>query len=387
MASCRMTSKRTEFSSLRQAAWRSNARRLKTLLKSTNVSCARKRGVVFEPGGWEFALPGMGRPQSLINEGVRSCDYFLMVLHDRWGQPTEAGETPKFKSGTHEEYCVAIACYGNAEAPMRQLVLLFKGVDSGKLADPGPQLHQVLEFRRDIEREKKILSSTFDEPSLFQNLVRVQLDQWLLDHEHGRGGSKAEPQAPPTPPPPDSAVNRIPNEPESSTPAATKLVEEAERMANEGRLVDAETKFAQAVVTGNDTVAFSRYGNFLLRVGRLDQAAIMYRRVVELGELANEVTWRAVGYGNLGLIYQTRGELDRAEEMLKKSLAINEELGRKEGMANQYSNPGGLHRDRGDKSKAREYWTQSRDLFAEIGMPHMAEKVQGWIDELQDAVD
>jgi len=153
----------------------------------------------------------------------------------------------------------------------------------------------------------------------------------------------------------------------------------------------------------------------------------MYRRVVELGELANEVTWRAVGYGNLGLIYQTRGELDRAEEMLKKSLSIYEQLGSKEGianqygnlgviyqtqgdldraeemlkkslsiyeqlgskegMANQYGNLGSVYKDRGDKSKAREYWTQSRDLFAEIGMPHMAEKVQGWIDELQDAVD
>ncbi len=49
--------------------------------------------------------------------------------------------------------------------------------------------------------------------------------------------------------------------------------------------------------------------------------------------------------GKLGLIFQTRGELD----------------------------------------KARKLWTKALDLFAKIGMPHMVEKVQGWLDGLPNA--
>jgi len=35
--------------------------------------------------------------------------------------------------------------------------------------------------------------------------------------------------------------------------------------------------------------------------------------------------------------------------------------------------------------KARKLWTKALDLFAKIGMPHMVEKVQGWLDGLPNA--
>jgi hypothetical protein len=38
-------------------------------------------------------------------------------------------------------------------------------------------------------------------------------------------------------------------------------------------------------------------------------------------------------------------------------------------------------------TRAREYWIRSRDLYAEIGMPHKVQQVQGWIDELSDDAD
>ena len=86
-------------------------------------------------------------------------------------------------------------------------------------------------------------------------------------------------------------------------------------------------------------------------------------------------------YGNLGVLAETRGDLDAAEDWYKKSLALNEELGRKEGMANQYGNLGNLAEQRGDTTEACRLWRQARDLFAQIGMPHMVEKVQGLLDE------
>jgi tetratricopeptide (TPR) repeat protein len=328
--------------------------------------CARDRRVDFDPVGWEIALPGMGRPQALINEDVQSCDYFFMVLHDRWGQPTDAGPSPKYKSGTHEEYCTALESYHDNTRPMRQLVILFKAVDPSKLADAGPQLQQVIDFRKELEREKKILFSTFDEIKRFETLVRQQLHQWLFEHERGLSKKKVGAQSPP-PISLKPSATPLPSGAKGVTSGSYVLIDEAEHLASEGRLVEAETKFAEAIVAGNDAVALNRYGHFLVRVGRLDQASVMYQRVLQLGDLSNEDLWRSVGYGSLGVIYQTRGELGRAEEMHKKSLVISERIGRQEGMANQYGNLGVIHQMRGELDRAEEMHKKSLAINEQLG--------------------
>ena len=53
-------------------------------------------------------------------------------------------------------------------------------------------------------------------------------------------------------------------------------------------------------------------------------------------------------------------------------------------MAADYGNLGRLEHARGNMAGARAFWGQARDLYAEIGMPHMVEKLQGWIDSLDD---
>lgn len=51
-------------------------------IQTCNEMDAISRGVLFVPVGWESTLPGMERPQSLINEDLRDCDYFLLMLWD-----------------------------------------------------------------------------------------------------------------------------------------------------------------------------------------------------------------------------------------------------------------------------------------------------------------
>jgi hypothetical protein len=34
--------------------------------------------------------------------------------------------------------------------------------------------------------------------------------------------------------------------------------------------------------------------------------------------------------------------------------------------------------------RAREFGTRALDLYQKIGMPHMVDKVQGWLDALDD---
>src|SRR4051812_29113776 len=89
-----------------------------------NQMDAISRGVLFIPVGWEATLPGMGRPQSLINEDILTCDYFVLVLWDRWG--SSAGNAD-FPTATSEEFAVARECL--QKGTLREIAAYFKAVD------------------------------------------------------------------------------------------------------------------------------------------------------------------------------------------------------------------------------------------------------------------
>lgn len=77
-------------------------------LERYNDEIAIMRRAMFMPVGWEDTLAGVGRPQELINEDLKKCDYFVLLLWDRWGSSTEAGPNPKHTSGTEEEFQLAM---------------------------------------------------------------------------------------------------------------------------------------------------------------------------------------------------------------------------------------------------------------------------------------
>src|SRR5438105_5125600 len=155
-------------------------------LQEFNEADGVPRGILFQPIGWEETLGGVGRPQSIVNDEVRSCDFFVLLLCDRWGSSPTA--TPsRHTSGTHEEYAVAMECHGNKT--MGQIVIFFKSVPPAQLADPGDELKRVLGFKETIEREKTHLFHTFDTTRRFAVLLRRHLASWLLAHERGSGVS------------------------------------------------------------------------------------------------------------------------------------------------------------------------------------------------------
>jgi hypothetical protein len=61
------------------------------VLTTFNEHHGEPNGIVFAPVGWEDTLGGVGRPQELINEDLRQCDFAVFVFHDRWGSPTGNG--------------------------------------------------------------------------------------------------------------------------------------------------------------------------------------------------------------------------------------------------------------------------------------------------------
>ena len=46
---------------------------------------------------------------------------------------------------------------------------------------------------------------------------------------------------------------------------------------------------------------------------------------------------------------------------------------------------GNIYKTQGELDKVREAWQQSVALFQQVGMPHMVEQVQGWINGLDGA--
>ena len=150
------------------------------LLQEFNELDPQGRKVIFTPIGWEITLGGHGRPQSLINKDLVECDYFILVLWDRWGSPPDADGN--YTSGCEEEFNLALKCLEDPNRNMREVVVFFKGVDEWRLADPGVQLKKVIAFRSELEQSKKHLFMTFSELSSFQNYLRRFITRWARDH-------------------------------------------------------------------------------------------------------------------------------------------------------------------------------------------------------------
>lgn len=132
----------------------------------------------------------------------------------------------------------------------------------------------------------------------------------------------------------------------------------------------------------------SCYGNLGLIYkarGDLDQAEEMHRKSLKIEKQLGRLEGMASEYGNLGLVCKARGDLDQAEKFHRKSLKISQKLGRREGMASAYANLGTVYNFRGDVETARRYLNKARDLYAQIGMPHMVQKLQSWLDDLPPA--
>ncbi len=125
---------------------------------------------------------------------------------------------------------------------------------------------------------------------------------------------------------------------------------------------------------------YSNLGTVYYTKGELDKSEQMFQKSLEMAEKLGLQVLIASEHGNLGSIYLKRGELDKAEEMHRMALEIDKKIGRLEGMAIDYANLGSVYKQRGDIGKSKDYLEQSVGLYKQIGMPHMVEKVQGFID-------
>jgi tetratricopeptide (TPR) repeat protein len=338
-------------------------------------------GVLFVPVGWELTPGGATRPQGLINEDVRECDYFMLLLCDRWRSKSGDGAAGA-RRDSEEEYELAEDCLKDRASPMRQVVVFFRPPAPEMLAGMSFQLKTVLDFKRRLENDRDHPSTTFDTVEQLQEDVRRRLGLWLRDHneqvdrkaeavgEEVGGPAGAETRGG------DSAgstfgYNLAPDDSQIAPALVrTELISEGKRLADAGRVAAAESCFALAVARGDDPGAFIEYGRFLRRIGRLDQAQEMFERALKFAQQRQEPAVMAAAYSCLGLLMQLRGDLSGAESMMRRSHELAKQRGDERGVSNSYCTIGLIHKARGDLVQAELHLRRSLAIDEKLGRLH-----------------
>lgn len=148
----------------------------KAIVDEFNNQLAESFGYQVELVGWEDTLPGVGRPQAIINRDLDGCDLFVGMLWKRWGTPPG---TEPYTSGFEEEFKRSMSRHKREGRP--EISLLLKDLDAATLADPGDHLKKVIAFKDQVFAEKKLLAGTFSDIRDFEGKFRRCIQGYVID--------------------------------------------------------------------------------------------------------------------------------------------------------------------------------------------------------------
>jgi tetratricopeptide (TPR) repeat protein len=327
--------------------------------------------------GWKDpSAPTRPQTESVINEEIDSCDVFILVLHQQWGQKASGSE---YSSFTEEQFRRAQERYNKTGHPA--IFVYFKGVPAASLAAPGAQLKEIIDFKLELEEAGSILYKQYATENEFTRMLDNHLKAYL----------KGEIR-------PDNIEafrTTLPLEAKEEISRALEMLAEAEQQMNtllaqeegfarqivaaeksaielsriaaacalEGKLEHARLQFAQALQLSNSAEVLNIAANFYISVEELDEAQnLLHRMLAQSPEFDANALAR-----KLGVLLHSRGDLDKAEEMIRKSLEMEEKLGRTEGVAVDYRNLGVLFMARGDLAQAEAMFRKSLEMEKKLG--------------------
>jgi len=131
-------------------------RMIEDVIRELNLSWSQQLGISFELIKWEtHAVPGVATdPQAVIDQQLPpDYDVLLAMFWTRVGTPT-----PRFPSGTIEEFETAYKRWERDRQSVRLMVYFKKQPMSPDQIDPG-QLKQVHEFRNSLRACFKSIES------------------------------------------------------------------------------------------------------------------------------------------------------------------------------------------------------------------------------------
>lgn len=339
----------------------------KERLQAYNETDANERGVHFKPIGWEITLAGVGRPQELINNDIRKCDYFVLVLHDRWGTPPSTSND--YTSGTEEEFDVAIECLNSELYPMKDMVLFFRAVNSRQLSDPGEQLSKVLAFKKTREEKKDLLYHSFDSQIGFEEFLNRHLAKWVRSHEE-KAGIQGQ-----TDVDVDASMSPVSNRSIEEILEKNSALRKAQECVEQKRYVEAEVEFSKLVVKGNNPEALALYGRFLRKLGQLDRAESIIDNAIELAKDQKQMQIRAFALHQKARVFEEQGELIKATEQFRKAIVLSEMCNDPQGAAKSSRNLAKVLKKNGlldeaqhELMKAQDYYKEARDRSGEAGV-------------------
>ncbi|MGB6652165.1 MAG: DUF4062 domain-containing protein, partial [Xanthobacteraceae bacterium] len=149
-------------------------RAAKRIVEEINQSHAEHWGCQIQLVGWEATLPGYSRAQSLINQDLDKCEYFVGVLWDNWGSKPEDVDS-RYTSGFEEEY--ERAKERLEQGLMKDIALYFKDITEVQLKNLHPTYKKVIRFRDECLRRRKPLFKEFRESSEFEPLLRAKISE------------------------------------------------------------------------------------------------------------------------------------------------------------------------------------------------------------------
>jgi len=281
------------------------------LLQRHHTDSAGTTGVTFVARGHEQAFAGVGRPQEVINAQVRESDYLIVVFWDRWGQATSADS--KYTSGTEEEFEVGLECLRDPEAPMRDILVLFRKADDRQINDPGDQFKLVQAFRTRLERERILLYRQYSTPNEFKDELERQLDRWELAWSGGAIPAKAE----------VGSVGTLPNgEPGEGDLANTDKLERAKLLAKTGRRTEAQQLYAQLTTAGYDRDAYTEYARYLRKNGQYGASEKVSTDQLRQAQNVGDILGQLNSLANLGVLKRLAGQPGAAVKHFASALDL-----------------------------------------------------------------
>lgn len=330
----------------------------RSTVEKHNDADAVRRGALFIPVGWEQTLGGMGRPQHIINSDLKECDFCVLVLKDRWGSPADVA--PESRTGTEEEFDLACELHANGGEFMRDVVVFFVAVESDRISDPGKQLAQVLEFRKRIEKEKKLLFHQVEREEDFADVMRRHLASWTHAHEREATGQLGVLPATPENGGGDSEssiVAAVENELEDVDPIA-----KAAQLVSVARYTEAESILAEQVARNDDPLALIAYAQLLTRLGRRNQSIDALKQAAKLSAEIGSDPHLARSFEALGLALDAIGSGEEGEVAIQRAISLYDKLEDSSGLARLYILSGERRRREADFEQSLELYKSAIDM-------------------------
>lgn len=326
-----------------------------------NYNNATPRGFQFDPIGWEKSFRGPGRPQDRINKLIHDSKYCIVSFWRKWGSPPDA-DTSEYSSGTEEEYNVALECYENGS--LCDLIVMFKtDIDPRDMSHPDEQLAKVIKFREKCEKENNPFYEQYGDTDTFRDLIQKYLSYWLLKLDKGEDQQIDHPPRRLW----DKEASKVgdPEKAKFEIPDVSSL-NEAWNLADKGLVTEAEIAFIKEAIGKDKPEAIIEFGRFLLRMGRVDQAEIMFIKGIEIAQQQNIPVTESVGHASLGHIYQLKGDYRNAETELRESLKISQKLNQLTNIAASLLDLAGILLDQGYVDKTESMIKESLQIYQDI---------------------